>query len=242
MSLRRRSILGAGPALLVISQALADTTLAFADTTDLAVTCDTAAAPAVARAAAAFTARTRVRVRVHPTAPGLVLPQLERDIQNDILVSQTALLDQADVKGLVTPGGRTPLGRNRLVVAAANQPAGPAGSFAAPDATPGSDIDGPAILQHLGITPTIGVIDTHAVAWLLTNGASLRGLLHMSEVATDGRLRATQPVPDDAWPPIVYAATVTRLASRPNPQAFVDFLGSPDGWTILQAAGLETMT
>jgi ABC-type molybdate transport system substrate-binding protein len=36
-------------------------------------------------------------------------------------------------------------------------------------------------------------------------------------------------VPDEAWPPIVYAATVTKLAYRGDPAAFVAFLGGPEG-------------
>ncbi len=50
------------------------------------------------------------------------------------------------------------------------------------------------------------------------------------------------PVPDEAWPPILYAATVTRLARRPDPEAFVAFLGSAEGKTALTAAGLEAVT
>ena len=239
MLIPRRGLLAA-PALAAISLSIG----ASAQTTALALTCDTAAAPAIRRAAVAFTARTGVRIRVHPTAPGLVLPQLEREIQNDILVTQPALLEQAERASLVQPGGRTGSWRNRLVVAAARSPAGPDGSFAVPAPSPASDIDGPAILQRLSVPQAyaLGVIDTAAVAWLLTRGAARQGLLHQSEVTADDRLHATAPVPDDAWPPILYAATVTRLARRPNPEAFVAFLGSAEGKTALIAAGLEAVT
>jgi molybdate transport system substrate-binding protein len=159
-------------------------------------------------------------------------------------VTRPETLDQAEREGLVQAGGRTGPWRNRLVVAAARQPAGPDGSFAAPDPSPGSDIDGPAILQRLGIPPAsaIGAIDTDAVAWLLTNGAARQGLLHQSDVSADDRLRATAPVPDSVWPPILYAATVTRLARRPDPGAFVAFLGSVEGKAALTFAGLEVVT
>lgn len=225
------------------SAAVALRTSAAAETTDLALTCDTAAALALTQAATAFTARTGVRVRVHATRPGLVLPQLEREIQNDILVTRPELLDQAERHGLVQLGGRTGPWRNRLVVAAAQQPAGPDGSFAAPDTSPASDIDGPVILRRLGIAQdaALGVIDTDAVAWLLTTGGARLGLLHQSDVAADSRLRAMAMVPDDAWPPILYAATVTRLARRPNPGAFVAFLGSVEGRSLLHDAGLESV-
>ena len=68
---------------------------------DLAVTCDTTLAPALRKVAAAYRARSGVRVFVFPTGPGLILPQLVRDIQNDIVVTQTTILDQAAQAGVV---------------------------------------------------------------------------------------------------------------------------------------------
>ena len=82
------------------------------------------------------------------------------------------------------------------------------------------------------------MIDTTAVAWLLARGEVRGGLLHQTEVIADDQLHAAATVPDEACPPIFYAATVTRLARRPNPQAFVTFLVSSDGATALRAAGL----
>jgi molybdate transport system substrate-binding protein len=110
------------------------------------------------------------------------------------------------------------------------------------DPTPASGIDGHAILQRLGAMPqtVLGVINTGAVAWLLTNGHAQQGLLHQTEVVDDSRLKPLSPVPDDAWPPILYAATVTKLARRGDPAAFVAFLGSPDGQAVLHQAGLES--
>jgi molybdate transport system substrate-binding protein len=240
MDLSRRGLLATAPTAFA---ALALTSgVAFgAGTTDLAITCDTAAATAVSAAGMAYRAKTGVRIRVFPTAPGLLLPQLEREIQNDIIITRIAVIDQAEKEGLVTPGGRIGPWRNRLVTAAAKEPAGPQGSFAVPDATWGSDIDGAAILQRIGTVPAkiVGVLDTGAVAWTLTNGGARLGLLHQTEVTADDRLHAVSPVPDTAWPPILYAATVTKLARRGDPAAFLTFLGSPDGQAALHAAGLE---
>jgi ABC-type molybdate transport system substrate-binding protein len=235
MRIRRRGFLTAA----AVAPMIAISATASAEPTDLALTCDTAAAPAIERAAQAYRAKTGIRVHVHPTAPGLIVPQMQREIQNDILVSTPATLDKLEQAGLIQPGGRTSPWRNRLVVGATQVPAGPDGSFAAPDPTPGSDIDGMAIAQRLGKTAVLGVIDTAAVAWLLTNGGARQGLLHQTEVAADDRLHATAPVPDDVWPPILYAATVTKLSSRPDPGAFVAFLGSPDGLAALRDAALE---
>ena len=87
-----------------------------ADTVDLAVTCDTTLAPALRKAAAAYKARSGVRVFVFPTGPGLILPQLVRDIQNDIVVTQTAILDQAVQAGVVA-AAVVAQWRNPLVIA-----------------------------------------------------------------------------------------------------------------------------
>jgi molybdate transport system substrate-binding protein len=221
-----------------------DAGLADDTTTDLAVTCEAAVAPAVIAAGTAYRARSGVRIRVFPTAPGLLLPQLEREIQNDIIFTRLVTIDQAEQEGLVAPGGRVGPWRNRLVTAAARQPAGPEGSFAVPDPSPASDIDGIAILQRLGAPPAkiIGVIDTGAVAWTLATGGARQGLLHQTEVVADKRLHAVSTVPDEAWPPILYAATVTKLARRGNPAAFIAFLGSPEGQALLHEAGLEGAT
>ena len=238
MAISRRRLAVTLPAVLLATEA---TPNAIAATTDLAVSCDTAAAPALRLAGQAFRTQSGVRVRVFPTAPGLLLPQLEREIQNDIIFTRIELIDQAEKAGLVQPGGRVGPWRNRLVTAASAAPAGPEGSFAVPDASPGSDVDGVAILRALGLSPArvVGVLDTGAVAWMLTNGEVRLGLLHQSDIAADERLHAVDPVPDTVWPPILYAATVTKLATRGDPAAFVRFLGGADGRAILRSAGLE---
>ena len=243
MGFSRRRLLAVAPAAMIAPALTPDTGRA-ATTTDLAVSCDAAAAPAVVAAAKAYRAKADVRVRVFPTAPGLLLPQIEREIQNDIIFTRISVIDQAEKEGLVAPGARTGPWRNRLVTAAAKEPAGPDGSFVVPDPSPASDIDGIAILQHLGApsATVIGVIDTGAVAWTLNNGGARQGLLHATEIAADDRLHAIAPVPDDAWPPILYAAVVTKLARRGDPAAFLAFLASPDGQTALRDAGLEVVT
>lgn len=233
MPLSRRGLLAAGLAAAGVDRAVAGTT------TDLAVSCDAAAGPAVIAAAAAFRQRTGIRVRVFPTAQGLLLPQIERDIQNDIVVTGLSTIERAESEGLVEPGKRAGPWRNRLVIAAAA--IGEAGVFVVPDASPASDIDGFAVLRKLGTATgkVIGVVDTSAVAWMLVNGHARQGLLHQTEVSADDRLRTMIAVPDEAWPPILYAATVTKLARRGDPASFVAFLAEPEGQAVLLAAGLE---
>jgi molybdate transport system substrate-binding protein len=63
----------------------------------------------------------------------------------------------------------------------------------------------------------------------------------MTDVRADARLAAIRPVPAEAQPPPLYAAAVTRLARRPNPEDFVAFLTTKEAGDILAAAGLEAI-
>ena len=176
---------------------------------------------------------------IFATGPGLILPQLVRDIQNDIVVTQTAILAQA---GIIAAPVRAQW-RNPLVIAGRAGAATTDGAFAVTDPSPASDIDGPALLARLAIKParTLGAVDTDEVAFLLTTGAAQAGLLYMTDVRADARLAAIRPVPAEAQPPPLYAAAVTRLARRPNPEDFVAFLTTKEAGDILAAAGLEAI-
>jgi molybdate transport system substrate-binding protein len=216
---------------------------AMADTVDLAVTCDTTLAPALRRVAAAYKARTGVQVFVFPTGPGLILPQLVRDIQNDIVVTQTMILEQAARVGVIASAVSAQW-RNPVVIAGLQGAAAIDRAFAATDPTPASDIDGPGLLARLDITPTrtLGAVDTDEVAFLLTTGAAQAGLLHMTDVRADERLTVIRPIPAEVQLPLLYAASVTRLARRPKPEGFVAFLATKEATDILTAAGLEVTT
>src|SRR5579883_1764562 len=186
---------------------------------DLALTCDTTLGPVLQQLADAYRARTSVRVSVFPTGPGLILPQLLRDIQNDILVTQTTILDQA-LRSNIIARAVAPQWRNPLVIAGRNgTPSRMDGSFAAPDPTPMSDIDGPALLRRLAISPprTVGAVDTDEVAFLLQSGAAQAGLVHMTDVRANSGFTVIRSVDES----LSYAASVTRLANRPNPEGFV---------------------
>ena len=232
MTIRRRAL-----PLLALA---ALSTPALADTIDLALNCDTTLAPALRKVAAAYKARSGVRVFVFPTGPGLILPQLVRDIQNDIVVTQTTILEQAAQAGVIASAVRAQW-RNPLVIAGLHGTATIDGTFAATDPSPASNIDGPALLARLGIKPTriLGAVDTDEVAFLLTTGAAQAGLLHMTDVRADERLAVIRPVPPEVQPPLLYAASVTRLARRPNPEGFVAFLATKEATDMLAAAGLE---
>ncbi len=228
---------------LLALPALAVAGKAEAATTDIVLTCDTTLGPPMRAAAALYLQRTGVRVRVFATGPGLVLPQLAHGIQNDVVCTQQDIAGKAVQADLISPQSVQGGWRNRLVIAASRgaAPAAVKGGVAVSDPTPGSDMDGPAIIRalNLGQTAILGVIDTDEVVFLLSRGQADAGLLHMTDICTNADLEVIQVVPDGVAPPITYAVAVTKLSKRPNPQAFVDFLLSPRGTAALKARGLE---
>src|SRR5690242_13882782 len=89
---------------------------AAAATIDLSLACDTTLAPALRKIAAAYAAKTGVRVFVFPTGPGLLLPQLERNIQNDLLVTQLRILEEALQARVIAAMPGAPHWSNPLVI------------------------------------------------------------------------------------------------------------------------------
>jgi molybdate transport system substrate-binding protein len=112
---------------------------------------------------------------------------------------------------------------------------------AATDPTPASNLDGPAVLSTAGIRAKtiVGAIDTDEVLALIAAGAAPVGLLHATDLSADPGLEVVAKVPDEVYGPIVCSAAVTRLARRPNPEAFVHFLDTDEAAAILRAHGLE---
>jgi molybdate transport system substrate-binding protein len=240
MIIERRRVLQASAVLPLAAMASA----AKAATTDIVLNCDTALAPVMTAAASRFYQRSSVRVRVFATGPGLILPQLARQIQNDLICTRRDAMDAAVSSGLVAAGASRGAWRNRLVIGtrAGAGPAAVQGRIAVSDPTPASDMDGPAIIDGLGLgqAAVLGVIDTDEVAFLLLRGQADAGLLHLTDIHANPGLAILRTVPDGAAaPPITYSIAVTKLARRPAPQAFVAFLMAPEGGAVLRSFGLE---
>jgi molybdate transport system substrate-binding protein len=236
----RRRLLQALPAVATL--AVAGPARAASGGEDLVLACDITLGPAMQAAADAYANSTGQRVNVFPTEPGLILPQLEHTVQNDIVVTQVATMDAAVQAGIVDKAAPRGAWRNRVVVAALRgAPSMPAKPIAATDPSPVSDMNGPIILARLGLLPaaTLGVIDSDAVATALLDGTARAGLLHMTDLRAHPELQVISDVPDNVEPPLVYAAAVTNLARRPDPAAFVDFLMTSQGAVLLAAHGLE---
>jgi molybdate transport system substrate-binding protein len=214
-----------------------------AATTDIVLTCDTTLGPVMRAVANRYYARSGVQVRVFPTGPGLIVAQLERQIQNDVIVTQQAIAVRAANEALVDPAALHGHWHNRLVIAGHGGDTGIA-RLAVSDPTPASDHDGPAIAAALDLPAPVmlGVIDTDEVAFLLARGTADAGLLHQTDIAANPGFAVIRAVPDAVAPPLAYTAAVTKLSWRPHPQGFVDFLLTPEAAGVLRAGGLEAAT
>ena len=164
----RRWLLRAVPAAAML--AVAARARAAASGTDLVLACDITLGPAMRTAGTAYANTAGVRVDVFPTQQYLILPQLEREVQNDIVVTRVATLDAAVKAGVVARDAIRGAWRNRLVVAAkrgattmSDRP------IAFPDRLSASDIDSRAILAQLQLLdgPVLGVVDTDTVVALV---------------------------------------------------------------------------
>ena len=233
---RRHLLLAASAALPIVAGQPAR-----ADTTDLALICDLTLGAPLRAVAAAVRASGGVHVFVFPTAPGLIVPQLARDVQIDIVATRADAMEQAKQAGLLA--GETTSGnwRDPIVIAEASSASGSPdeGKFAVAGLPGASGMDGETVAARLGVDPAriVSAIDTTEGAFLLVSGAARTGLLYLTDVRAHPRLRVLRIVPDQ--PPAVFAARVTKGARRPDPAAFVTWLGTPPGRAALSKGGLE---
>jgi hypothetical protein len=197
-------------------------------------------------------------VHVFCSPPPQMLAQLERTVQNDVLITQPAPMDEATRRGLIVAPTRAAIGGTVLVLVLAGRagrtgtvsadPAaiaaflGPQGRLAVSDPTPAATIDGAAILDSLGWSSALagrvtGAANERDVAFLVATGAARLGLLTLAELRADPRLALAARLPGAA--PVAYEAAVSKLAKSPNAAAFVAHLRAAATVARLRAAGLE---
>ncbi len=256
-ALRRRG-LGQAAALAAVASMLPPPARAkTSPAPNVIVYCDPALRAAIEDAGRLFTASNGARVNVFCAAPTLMLAQIERVVQNDVLVTQADWMDEAVRRALIKPSTRMPLGANRLVLAVSGQATAlpltdrvairrliGAGPVAIPDPTTGTTVDSAGTLARLGFSDplpfkTVGAIDTEGVAFLIRTGAAKLGLLYRTEAQAGSGLAPVALLPDES--PVPYAAAITVLTRRPNAEAFMDFLHTPDATSRLTSAGLEAV-
>lgn len=218
-------------------------TAAYAATTDLVVHCDPPLAGPMRVIAAAYLARTGVKLRVFPTVPNGIPAQMAREIQNDIVVTQPDIMARMGAAGLLSDRPASARWRNRLVLAGlkgvSRKPID-AASVAAPDPVWGGGPDGPAVLAAAGVRPakTIGTYDTAEARALVLSGEAAYALLHATELGSELEPIATPALNAER----IAMAAMARSPGRPNPDALMRFLATPEAAAILRASGLEAVS
>ncbi len=222
---------------------------------NVVIYCDKALRGAIRRTAELFTARSQAPVDLFCAAPMLMLAQIERITQNDVLITQSSAMDEAARRGLIHVDTRIPVGRDRLVFATleggTQQLSDPlhllrrigTGPVALPDPTTGTTIDSAAVLAALGLTPpfpfqVVGAIDTEEVGFLLRTRAAPIGLLYRTEAQPGSGLSILAELPDQT---VSCSAAISVVTRSRNAQGFMDFLRDPDAAARLHASGLEPM-
>lgn len=228
----------AGIGIAAATLALA-ATAAWADTTDLVIHCDPPLERPLRDIAAAFLSRNGVALRIFPTPPNGIPELLARDIQNDIVVTGPDGLARIGAMGRLSDLPPSARWRNRLVIAAkrgGNRKPIEQETLAAPDPVWGGGPDGPAVLAAAGLHPgkTLGTYGTGEARTLLLAGEVTYALLYASELND-----ALEEVPAPGLPALDIAAAINKNASRPNPEAVLKFLASPEAIAILRARKLE---
>ena len=206
--------------------------------TELALMCDVTLGATLLLAADAYRASTGVRVQVFPTAPGLIVPMLSRDVLIDIVMTRLQTLEEATKAGVLKSGSSFGTWRTPIVVA---RPAGSTadGKFAVSELPSASGIDAQAAMAELGIDAAriVSAIDTQEVVFLLRNGTARSGLMYLTDAKTDPSLCVAQTLTGP--PPAVFGAAITKGSGRPNPAGFIAFLSSAPIRMILNNNGLE---
>ncbi len=111
------------------------------------------------------------------------------------------------------------------------------------DDTVASGLDGRAVLDANGLTQVVGnrvmgAANTADVAFLITTGAADIGLVYLTDVKADPRLKVLATLTAD--PALTnYAGAVNVKAVSPNAQALLNVMRSTDGNTTLRNAGLR---
>jgi molybdate transport system substrate-binding protein len=190
---------------------------------------------------------------VFSAPPGQLLGLLAHDTQNDVLLTQSAFMDRAVAQKLVQDVRHT-LWRNRLVVAGragaatlgdfradALKAALKGGVLAVPDASDASAVDGPALLEKLGLSVRVqGAVSTGDGLDMLRGGHVALAVCHATELTADPGLVRVMALPDEAYPPIVYQAALTAKAWSRYQSPWLAYL-SGGAAALARQSGLEVL-
>ena len=202
------------------------------------------------------------RATVSYAASSALAKQIESGAPADIFAS--ADLDWMDYlakKGLIQPDTRVNLLGNQLVLVApkdstAKVEMGPKLDLAAAlgdgrlamanvDSVPAGKY-GKAALQSLGAWD--GVKDklaqaenVRAALQLVARGEAPLGIVYLTDVASDPKLRVVATFPEDSHPPIIYPVAILKSSSNPAAKSFFEFMRGGDAKGAFDKQGFTVL-
>jgi len=213
---------------------------------DVAVFCDAALAPCIRALGVAFPAP----VHVFSAPPPLMLAQIARETQTDLLITLASAMDESVRLGLVVPETRYDGWQTQLVFAAAAR-SGPVGlselphfladsKLAVTDPTDAATFDGYVVIERLNLPASVtsrltGAANTDDIVYLVETGGARLGLVHLTDVKTRPSLRVFATLDLE---PVRYAAAAAKDAKSQNTRNFLAYLQKQAVQDRLQSFGL----
>ena len=255
---RRLWVQGAGAAL-----AIARCTPAPAQTTAPLIFAAASLKTALDDIALAYAAQSGKPVpKISYAASNTLAKQIEQGAPADLFVSaDTGWMDYAASKDLIRSGTRIDLLGNRLVLIAAKDSSlslnlvpgitlaaalsGGRLAMANVEAVPAGKY-GKAALEKLGgwegVKDHLAQADNVRAALLLVaRGEAPLGIVYQTDAAADPSVKIIANFPAESHPPIIYPAAVTKAATHPDAQNFLDFLRSAKARSLFEKQGFTCL-
>jgi len=105
---------------------------------------------------------------------------------------------------------------------------------------------GQAALEKLGVWASVqGKIaqaeNVRATLALVSRGEAPLGIVYQTDAAADSGVKVIGTFPADSHPPILYPVAVLASSSKPEAQAFVDYLKSPAAKPLFEKQGFTVV-
>jgi molybdate transport system substrate-binding protein len=202
------------------------------------------------------------KVAISYAASSALARQIENGAPADIFAS--ADLDWMDYlarKGLIQPDTRVDLLGNRLVLVAPRDSTamvemGPKLDLAAAlgdgrlavanvDSVPAGKY-GKSALQRLGAWDAVKdklaqAENVRAALQLVARGEAPLGIVYLTDVASDSRLKVLATFPEDSHPPIIYPIAIINGSSDPAAKSFFEFMRSGDAKGAFDKQGFTVL-
>lgn len=203
--------------------------------------------------ASKFEADTGSKVVVSYAGSNALAKQIEAGAPADVFLSaDVRWVDYLDERGLLLPGARIDLLRNRLVLIApadsrSSLRVAPGFALAAalgggrlamanPDSVPAGKY-GRDALRSLGIWTAIEpriarAENVRAALFLVSRGEAPFGIVYATDALAEPKVRVVDTFAESTHPPIVYPVAIVASSRSPYAQRFVDSLASPTARAI----------